>query len=54
MPLLWLAALMGAALGCFELFNIVMLSKSAPQQAAGARMAPAYAIIPYVAVRAIE
>jgi hypothetical protein len=54
MPVLWMIALLSAAAGGFELFNTMALAKSAPQQAAGAGMALAYAVIPYIAVRAIE
>jgi hypothetical protein len=50
---LWIGALLGVAAAFFALLNIVSRSEiSAPQQGAGAAMACAWAIIPYVLARA--
>lgn len=53
MILIWLLVLLGAGLGGLELYDVVRTATGAPQQAAGAAMAMALAVIPYVVARAI-
>lgn len=50
----WTIALLGSFAGLYELINTSALAQSAPQQAAGAAMALAYAAIPYCMARAIQ
>lgn len=50
----WLATVLGSILGLFILAATVVFSDSAPQQAAGAALAVACAVIPYVFSRACE
>jgi hypothetical protein len=51
----WALAAIGATVGAAEFVAIVTAREiSAPQQAAGAAMACAWAIIPYVIARAIS
>lgn len=52
--LLWIPVLAGALLGLLQIFETHATADSAPQQAAGFCMALAYAVVPYVLVRAIE
>ena len=49
-----IVALLGAVAGGFTLFATVGAAKGAPQEAAGAAMAVALAIIPYVFARAVQ
>jgi large-conductance mechanosensitive channel len=52
---LYILPLIGAIAGAFDIWGIFTTSQiSAPQQAAGATIAVAWAVIPYVFVRAIE
>jgi hypothetical protein len=50
--LLWLVALAGAGVGTLFFVLAVMGSNGAPQETAGAAMACAIAVLPYVAARA--
>ena len=52
--ILWIVVALCAAYGMIEYFNMMSNAQSAPQQAAGAAMAMAVAVIPYVFVRAIS
>lgn len=51
--LLWVLSFVGAVLGGFVLFVTFTQSKGAPQEAAGAAIACALAVLPYVAARSI-
>jgi hypothetical protein len=53
MKFLHVFTLIGVAIGCISLIGC-MTAKSAPQQAAGAAMAAAFAVIPYCFARACE
>ena len=46
--------IIGSLLGGVELLNVMVLAKSAPQQAAGAAQAVAFAVVPYCLARAIQ
>jgi hypothetical protein len=50
----WMMAATGAILAGLILVGTVLLGSSAPQQAAGAAIAAAVAVIPYVFARAVE
>lgn len=54
MILLYLIVLAGCAFGGMQFVLVLGAAESAPQQAAGAAMALGWAILPYVAVRAID
>lgn len=47
-------AFLGAIIGALQLAGTMQSATGAPQQAAGAAMACAYAVIPYVLMRAVE
>ena len=47
-------ALLGAVAGGFTLFATFGAAKGAPQEAAGAALALAFAVIPYVFARAVQ
>lgn len=51
---LWLATVVCAGIGFFQLIITTTQATSAPQQAAGAGMAIAWAVIPYCMARAIQ
>lgn len=51
MPLFWIATLLSSAFGGYLLFETMSTATGAPQQAAGAAMAMAFAVIPYVFTR---
>lgn len=53
MRFLWIMPILGALLGTAVLVITVLGSSGAPQEAAGAAIAAACAILPYVFVRAI-
>lgn len=50
----WIVSILGAAVGAFQLAETFSSAASAPQQAAGAAMAAACAVIPYCLARAIQ
>lgn len=50
----WALAGAGVVLGILQMVTVGASASSAPQQAAGAAMAAAYAVIPYVAARAFD
>lgn len=50
----WVVALLGALLAAGALVLTVLIASGAPQQAAGAAIACALAVIPYVLARAVE
>ena len=50
----WIITLIGSGLGILTLIGTLMGASSAPQQAAGAAIAVAFAVIPYCAARAIS
>lgn len=50
----WVLALLGALLAAFVLVVMVAGANGAPQEAAGAAIAAAIAVIPYVFARAVE
>ena len=52
--LCWIITLLAACLAGFELFFTVGSANGAPQQAAGAAMAMAICVIPYVFTRACQ
>lgn len=49
-----LLTLIGSLIGGWELLNTMAFAESAPQQAAGAAMALAWAVLPYCFARAVE
>lgn len=51
---LYLFVLAGASIGGLQLYLTFTAAESAPQEAAGAAMAVACAVIPYVFVRALQ
>ena len=51
---LWVVSLVGAVLGLFSLVTDLPRAEGAPQQAAGAALAIAFAAIPYVLARSWE
>jgi drug/metabolite transporter (DMT)-like permease len=52
--ILWVGALLGVVVGTLFLVDTILTSQSAPQQGAGAAMAAAVAVLPYVAARAFD
>lgn len=54
MIVLWLVCILACLLAGAILFFTITSSEGAPQQAAGAAIACAFAIIPYVFARAFE
>jgi len=54
MRLLWVLSLAGAALGGLQLVSVFTEAKSAPQQASGAAIALALAVLPYCLARSIQ
>ncbi len=54
MGFLFVLAGLGAVLGGFTLFAGMLLTKSAPQEAASAAMAVGFAVVPYVLARAVQ
>jgi hypothetical protein len=51
---LWILVMLGVVIGAFQFMIGIALATSAPQQAAQAAMALAWAVLPYVFVRAID
>ena len=52
--IVWLLAIVGAGMGTVTFIEMQVLADSAPQQAAGAAMAVAWAVLPYVVARACD
>lgn len=52
--LAYIFVIIGVAIGGWELLNTLAFAESAPQQAAGAAMALAWAVLPYCFARAVE
>lgn len=52
--IIWIAAAVFSALGFCQLIYTVVHAESAPQQAAGAALAVAWAVIPYCIARAVQ
>ncbi len=52
--LFYLLAFIGALIGALDFIGTMGAAESAPQQAAGAAMAMAWAVLPYVCARAME
>jgi hypothetical protein len=52
--LFYLFAFAGALIGALDFIGMIGIAESAPQQAAAAAMAMAWAVIPYVLARALE
>lgn len=50
----WVVAIVGAAVGFLQFVAAMNNATGAPQQAAGAAMAVACAVIPYVVARAVD
>lgn len=50
----YVLTILGTVIGGFTFFNALLVADSAPQQAAGAAMAIAWAVLPYCFARAIE
>lgn len=50
----WTLAALAAVIAGFDLFTTVNIANGAPQQAAGAAMAAATAVVPYVFARAVD
>lgn len=50
----YIFVLIGALIGGWELLNTFAFAESAPQQGAGAAMALAWAVLPYIFARACE
>ncbi len=50
----WFGTIMGACAGAFFMSSVFGSATSAPQEAAGAAMAVALAVIPYVFTRALS
>ncbi len=51
--ILWLLPIFGALIGALITITTLLSATSAPQEAAGYAMACAFAIVPYVLVRAV-
>jgi multisubunit Na+/H+ antiporter MnhE subunit len=49
----WVLSILGSILGAIILFFTLTTSKGAPQEAAGAAIALAFAILPYCLARAV-
>jgi hypothetical protein len=54
MVFFWAVSLLAAVAGGYELVETTMRATSAPQQAAGAALAVAIAVIPYVFTRCLD
>jgi hypothetical protein len=54
MKVMWIITLVGAVLGGGNFLFTTLYAVSAPQQAAGAAIAVAAAVIPYCMARAVE
>lgn len=54
MYFLYVLTVIGAVLGALTLVGFSLLASSAPQQAAGAAIAIAFAVIPYCLARAVQ
>jgi drug/metabolite transporter (DMT)-like permease len=54
MNVIWLAPILGALVGAVFLVSALFGTQSAPQQAAGAALAAACCVIPYVFARAVH
>lgn len=54
MPFFYGLAVLGAVIGGFTLFTGMVLTKSAPQEAAAAAMAVGFAVVPYVLMRVVQ
>jgi len=54
MILVWILVIVGTLIGAGDLLIVLTTSSSAPQQAAGAAMAVAWAALPYVFARACQ
>ncbi|MEX1213311.1 MAG: hypothetical protein WEA36_10740 [Balneolaceae bacterium] len=52
--LMWLGVIIGSIFGITFFYDSLMMAESAPQQAAGAAIAVASAVIPYCIARAID
>lgn len=50
----YVLTILGAIFGGFQLFSVMIFAESAPQQAAGAAMAVAWAVLPYCFARSVE
>lgn len=51
--LLWVLVILGVLAGGFVLFATMAMAKGAPQEAAGAALAVALAVLPYCLARAV-
>lgn len=54
MTFFWIIAILGSLAGGLTLFSTMLNATGAPQQAAGAAMACAFAVVPYVLARSID
>lgn len=54
MPFFYALAVLGAVVGGFTLLTGMVLTKSAPQEAAAAAMAVGFAVVPYVLMRVVQ
>lgn len=54
MKALWVLPILGALAGAFFLYMAITEADSAPKEAAGAAIAAAFAVLPYVLVRSID
>lgn len=52
--LIWMGTGLGSCLAAFQLITAIATSNGSPQQAAGAAIAIAYAVIPYVFARTFD
>lgn len=50
----YVLVIIGTLIGGYELLNTLAFAESAPQQAAGAALALAWAVLPYCFARAVE
>lgn len=53
-PLFWLLTMLSCMVGGFFLMIALLASTGAPQEAAGAAIAVAFAVVPYCFTRALE
>ena len=51
---LWVCTMLGSLIGLFFLLVVLTAAKGAPQEAAGAAIAVACAVIPYCLARAVS
>jgi hypothetical protein len=54
MKFLWLLTIIGCVAGLFVLFFTLVGASGAPQEAAGAAIAIAFAVIPYCLARSVQ